>query len=99
MANPQDGVQVEIFDQAYRVRGGLDPEYLQVLAKYLDGKMRMIAARSHNVDSLRVAVLAALNITDEYHQLKAKYEATTTQVERKVEECNQALDLLLKRAV
>jgi cell division protein ZapA len=99
VVNPQDGVQVEIFDQAYRVKGGLDPEYLQVIAKYLDGKMRSIAARSHNVDSLRVAVLAALNITDEYHQLKAKHEAITTQVERKVEECNQALDRLLKRAV
>lgn len=99
MANPQEGVQVEIFDQAYRVKGGLDPEYLQAIANYLDGKMRSIAARSHNVDSLRVAVLAALNITDEFHQLKAKHEAITTEVERKVEECSRAVDNLLKRAV
>ena len=99
MANPPEGIRFEIFDQEYRVKGDLDPQYLAELAKYLDGKMRSIAARSRNVDSLRVAVLAALNIADEYHQLKARFEATTKEVEQKVVECNQALDQLFKRAV
>lgn len=99
MANPQEGIRFEIFDQEYSVKGDLDPQYLGELAKYLDGKMRSIAARSRNVDSLRVAVLAALNIADEYHQLKARFEATTKEVEQKVIECNQALDQLFKRAV
>ena len=69
-----------------------------MLAQYVDGKMRSIAARSHNVDSLRVAVLAALNIADEYHQMKSKYETAAQQVEQKVGECNEVLDRLLKRA-
>jgi cell division protein ZapA len=99
MANPQEGVRVEIFDQEYRVKGSLDPEYLEVLAKYVDGKMRSIATRSHNVDSVRVAVLSALNIADEYHQLKAKYETIAQQVEQKVGECSEVLDQFLKRAV
>ncbi len=99
MANPQEAVRVEIFDQEYRVKGSLDPEYLDVLAKYVDGKMRSIATRSHNVDSVRVAVLAALNIADEYHQMKSKYETAAEQVERKVGECTEVLDQFLKRAV
>ena len=99
MANPQEAVRVEIFDQEYRVKGSLDPEYLEVLAKYVDGKMRSIATRSHNVDSVRVAVLAALNIADEYHQMKSKYETVAEQVERKVGECTEVLDQFLKRAV
>ncbi len=99
MANPQEAVRVEIFDQEYRVKGSLDPEYLEVLAKYVDGKMRSIATRSHNVDSVRVAVLAALNIADEYHQMKSKYETAAEQVERKVGECTEVLDQFLKRAV
>ena len=51
--------------------------------------MRAIAGRTRTVDSLRVAVLAALNIADEYHQVKAKYEETTQRVDEKVEECSR----------
>jgi cell division protein ZapA (FtsZ GTPase activity inhibitor) len=81
------------------VKGSLNSAYLEELARYVDGKMRSIATRSHNADTVRVAVLAALNIADEYHQMKSKYEATTREVEQKVGECNEALDKLLKRAV
>lgn len=99
MANPPESIRIEIYDQEYHVKGSLGPEYLGELARYVDGKMRSIATRSHNVDSLRVAVLAALNIADEYHQMKAKFEATTRQVEQKVGEYSEALDRLLKPAV
>lgn len=81
------------------MKGDLDPEYIQTLAKFLDTKMRMIAARTKTVDSLRVAILAALNLADEYHQLKTRYEATTKQVDRRVEEFGEVLDDLLKQAV
>ena len=99
MDNPTGSVRIEIYDQEYHVKGSLNSSYLEELARYVDGKMRSIATRSHNVDSLRVAVLAALNIADEYHQMKSKYEATTQQVEQKVVEYNEALDRLLKPAV
>lgn len=99
MSNPPDPIRIQIFDQEYHVKGSLNAAYLEELASFVDGKMRSIATRSHNVDSLRVAVLAALNIADEYHQLKSKYEATTRQVEQKVGEYNEVLDRLLKPAV
>lgn len=78
------------------MRGELDPEYIRKLAQFVDSKMRSIAARTQTVDSLRAAILAALNIADEYHQLKAKYEATTKQVDQKLGECSEVLDQLLK---
>ena len=96
MDKSPDGIRVEIYDQEYHMRGELDPEYIRRLAQYLDGKMRAIAERSHTVDSLRVAVLAALNIADEYHQLKARYEAETKQVGERVDECHAVLDAVLK---
>ena len=99
MAKTQDGIRVEIYDQEYNMRGDLDPDYIQKLAKLLDGRMRSIAAKTHTVDSLRVAVLAALNIADEYQQLKTKYEATTRQVDQRVLECSEVLDEVLKQAV
>ena len=48
-------VRVEIFDQAYNLRGS-DPEYILKLAEYVDAKMRTIAEQTQTVDSLRLAV-------------------------------------------
>jgi cell division protein ZapA len=99
MVKKPDGIRVVIYDQEYSMRGDLDEEYIQQLAQYLDAKMRSIAARTRTVDSLRVAILAAMNVADEYHQLKAKYEETTQEVDQKVEEYTGVLDQLLKEAV
>lgn len=99
MADVSDGIRVQIYDQEYHMRGELDPEYIRTLAQFLDAKMRSIAERTHTVDSLRVAVLAALNIADEYHQLKAKYEVATKRVDEKVDEYSEVLDRVLKQAV
>lgn len=99
MSKTPDGVKVEIYDQEYHMRGELDAEYIRQLADYLDSKMRSIAQRTHTVDSLRVAVLAALNIADEYHQLKARYESETQKVSERMDECHAVLDEVLKETV
>jgi cell division protein ZapA len=67
-------VSVEIYDQVYNLRG-TDAEHIQRLAALVDGKMRAVAAHGTTVDSLRVAVLAGLNIADELLALRARYEA------------------------
>ena len=92
MGRNREDVRVEIYDQAYDMRGELDPEYIRHLARFVDAKMRSIAARTRHVDSLRVAVLTALNIADECHQLKTRM----TQAEQKALECSEALDELLE---
>jgi cell division protein ZapA len=90
---------VVIYDQEYFMRGDLDEAYIQKLAQYLDGKMRSIAERSRTVDTVRVAILAALNVADEYHRLKAQQEQNTRHLDQLVGEYNQALDELLKEVV
>ena len=66
-----ESVRVEIFDQAYNLRGS-DPEYILKLAEYVDSKMRAVAQATNTIDTVRLAVLAALNVADEYHLLKRK---------------------------
>ncbi len=66
-----EAVSVEIYDQVYVLRG-TDPAHIQRLAELVDGKMRAVAAHGTTVDSLRVAVLAALNIGDELLALRAR---------------------------
>jgi cell division protein ZapA len=58
-------VPVQIFGQRYPIRSALDPQYVQELASYVDERMRAAAEQSPAGDSLRLAVLAALNIADE----------------------------------
>jgi cell division protein ZapA len=67
-------VSVDIYDQVYHLRG-TDPKHIEMLAALVDGKMRAVAAAGSTVDSLRVAVLAALNISDELLNLRAKFDA------------------------
>jgi len=67
-------VRVEIFDQAYNLRGS-DPEYILKLAEYVDSKMRAVAEATNTIDTVRLAVLAALNIADELTALRARYDA------------------------
>jgi cell division protein ZapA len=61
-------IEIEIFGQKYkiRVKGEEDEKYISSLTSYVDQKMREVALKSKSVDSLKIAVLAALNIADEY---------------------------------
>jgi cell division protein ZapA len=78
-ARETGAVMVEIYDQIYQLRG-TDHEYIERLAQTVDEKMRAVAAHGATVDSLRVAVLAALNISDELERLRARYDALNNQV-------------------
>ncbi|HLW79125.1 MAG TPA: cell division protein ZapA [Terriglobia bacterium] len=98
MARAEGDIRVTIYDQEYRMRGRLDPDYIRELGQFVDSKMRSVAARTQTVDSLRVAVLAALNIADEYHQLKARQDAADAELDQKVDEYSGLLDQMLKQA-
>jgi cell division protein ZapA len=62
--SPTNYVTVEIYDQTYHL-SGQDTDHIRALAAQVDAKMRAVAAQGRTVDSLRVAVLAALNLADE----------------------------------
>lgn len=92
--NGNNSVRVEIYDQAYHLRG-TDPEYINKLAEFVDTKMRAVASQTATVDSLRLAVLAALNIADEYQVLKRKYDAIANDLTKRTSSLTDALDEVL----
>ena len=65
-----DSTSVEIFGQSYNVRGEGDPDYLTELARFVDSRMREVAAEVTTVDPMKIAILAALNIADEFSRYK-----------------------------
>ncbi|MGA3082319.1 MAG: cell division protein ZapA [Terracidiphilus sp.] len=60
-------VTVQIYDQTYHL-SGQNADHIRRLAELVDDRMRAVAAHGRTVDSLRVAVLAALNLADELSQ-------------------------------
>ena len=64
---PPGYTTVSIYDQAYHLTGQ-NPAHIHRLAELVDSKMRAVASQGRTVDSLRVAVLAALNLADELLQ-------------------------------
>jgi cell division protein ZapA len=74
--DPAHYVTVQIYDQTYHL-SGQDPDHVRALAEQVDAKMRAVAAQGRTVDSLRVAVLAALNLADELSQYQQSGAAAT----------------------
>lgn len=94
MAEDHPSIRVEIYDESYNLRGS-DPAYIQRLAEVVDAKMRAVAQHTSTVDSLRVAVLAALNLADDYYQLKRKHEGIESEYTSRATHLGQALDSAL----
>lgn len=91
---PASNLVVDIYDQMYHLRGP-DPNYLQQLSALVDAKMRAVAHHGTTVDSLRVAVLAALNIADELVTLRQQRDALTGNVARNIKSRTETLAEML----
>lgn len=94
----EHAVTVEIFGQSYKLRGVRDRAALERLADYVNGKMNDIEGQTGTKDTLKIAILASLNIADEYFQA---LECTTEPrgleaLEAKLEEITHALDSCLE---
>jgi len=91
-------MKVEIYDQSYNVSASEQNEdYLKELAAYVDAKMRAVAESAHTVDSLKVAVLAALNIADEMFTLRERQEQIEGPLRKRVEKCVAMVEKALEQ--
>src|SRR5687768_10949906 len=88
-------VTVEVHGQQYPIRSGLDPAYVAELAAYVDEKMRLAARESPAGDTLKLAVLAALNIADEYFRVIDDVETDQATLSRRAAALERMVDLAL----
>jgi cell division protein ZapA len=80
-------VKIDIYDQSYNVSAEQNEEYVKELADYVDTRMREVAEATRTVDSLKVAVLAALNIADELFAQRARQQRLEGPLRQRVETC------------
>jgi cell division protein ZapA len=88
-------IPVEIHGQRYPIRSTLDPDYVARLASYVDEKMRAAADSAPTGDSLRLAVLAALNVADELFRCRDATRARSGELAERAGELEKLLDRLL----
>ena len=96
MADSDRVVSVEICGQRYPIRSTLDAEYVARLAGYVDEKIRAAGEATSSGDGQRLAVLAALNIADEYHLVKKNQSTGTTDYRKRTHQLVNALDEILQ---
>src|SRR5688572_10617589 len=94
MAEP-DVVSVEIRGQRYPIRSNLDASYVNGLATYVDEKMRAASDSTPSGDSLRLAVLAALNIADELFLCQDAQQSRTGVLLERAEAIERLVDAAL----
>jgi cell division protein ZapA len=91
-------LKIEIFDQIYNVNAEGNEAYIRELAAYVDTKMREVAEATRMADSLKVAVLAALNIADEMHSQRGRQQQLEGPIRQRVEKCVSMVEKALDRA-
>jgi cell division protein ZapA len=88
-------ISVEIHGQRYPIRSTLGPEYVAQLATYVDEKMRAASDSTPTGDSLRLAILAALNVADELFRCRDMNRARTGELAERAGELERMLDRVL----
>jgi cell division protein ZapA len=85
MAQP---VEVVIMGQVFSVTSEDGEEHVRRVARYVDGKMREIAAGGKVASSFTMAVLAALNIASECQKL----QQNAAEIEAAIDRLTKRLD-------
>ena len=88
-------IPVEIAGQRYPIRSTLDDQYVARLAIYVDEKMRAAADSAPTGDTLRLAVLAALNIADELFRCREATRDGNGEIAQRAGELERLVDRLL----
>lgn len=88
-------VSVDIRGQRYPIRSTLDVKYVNGLASYVDEKMRAAAESTPSSDSVRLAVLAALNIADELFRCQDAQKAGRGELVERTKALERLVDAAL----
>ena len=97
--NRSQSHKVVIYNQTYTLRSTHDSEYIQELAEHVNKRMNEIARATMTVDSLRVAILAAIQIADEYYQSRREMKETEEEIAERSAKYAELLDQFLRPEV
>ena len=88
-------VEVSMMGQKFMIKSDSNDEYVTKIAGYVDGKVNEVLQNTKSVASAQVALLTAMNIADEFFKFKENKDGTLKQVEKKIEDMIELVDLQL----
>jgi len=97
MAEPKV-VQIEVHGQKYPIKTELDPRYVEELAQFVESRMALASRSSPSSDAVGLAILAALNITDEYFRAKSALTDSSGTLTARTEALEKMVDQALALA-
>jgi len=86
-------IEIKVMGQKFMVRSDSNEDYINEVATFVDQKMSEVVKNSKAVASLNVAILAAMNIADEYMKYKLEKEKQWNQAEKKIKDVIELIDL------
>ena len=91
-------VHVEVHGQRYPIRTSLDPQYVEELAQFVEARMALAVKSSPSSDVVGLAILTALNITDEYFRARTALSNSSGTVTARAEALERIVDQALALA-
>ena len=91
-------VQIEVHGQKYPIRTELDPGYVQELADFVESRMTLASRSSPSSDAVGLAILTALNITDEFFRARSALTSSSGTVTARAEALEKIVDQALALA-
>ncbi|HUQ86364.1 MAG TPA: cell division protein ZapA [Vicinamibacterales bacterium] len=91
-------VQVEVHGQKYPIKTELDPGYVQELVDFVEGRMALASRSSPSSDAVGLAILTALNITDEFFRARAALTSSSGTMAARTEALEKIVDQALALA-
>lgn len=91
-------VQIEVHGQKYPIRTDLDPRYVEELAQFVESRMALASKSSPSSDAVGLAILTALNITDEYFRARSALTNSSGTISARTEALEKMVDQALALA-
>jgi cell division protein ZapA len=91
-------VHVEVHGQKYPIRTELDPRYVEELAQFVEARMSLASRSSPSSDAVGLAILTALNITDEYFRARTALANSSGNLTARAEALEKIVDQALALA-
>ena len=91
-------VNVEVHGQLYPIRTELDARYVEELAQFVESRMALASRTSPSSDAVGLAILTALNITDEYFRTRTALASSSGTLTARAEELERMVDQALALA-
>jgi cell division protein ZapA len=85
-------IEVEVFGQRFSLQGEGDEAYFHELAEYVDTQMRTLAKQTKTSTPTKLAILAAINVTDELFRQQRHRESGETEMERRAQLLVERID-------